>query len=233
MGEYAIPTRYGLTVGEYAAFANAEKHIGCELHILTCEGWARDMYGDETDLLWVNPSPNIPAVSTCFNYIGSCLYEATNLSEGRGTTRPFDWIGAPFVDEEKLWRRMTRLGLPGVIFRPLCFTPLYNKFAGEVCRGLELHVTDRDTYRPFCTVLYMLRYLKENPAVTVRRDGMALRVGQDLLTDDYDPEDILRREAQDTGIFGEIVGKYRMYPETVSANKKILPGTQKLLDKRL
>lgn len=90
-----------------------------------------------------------------------------------------------------------------------------------------------DTYRPFCTVLYMLRYLKENSAVTVRRDGMALRVGQDLLTDDYDPEDILRREAQDTGIFGEIVGKYRMYPETVSANKKILPGTQKLLDKRL
>ena len=128
---------------------------------------------------------------------------------------------------------MTRLGLPGVIFRPLCFTPLYNKFAGEVCRGLELHVTDRDTYRPFCTVLYMLRYFKENPAVTVRRDGMALRVGQDLLTDDYDPEDILRREAQDTGIFGEIVGKYRMYPETVSANKKILSGTQKLLDKRL
>ncbi len=233
VGEYAIPARYGLTVGEYAAFANAEKHIGCELHILTCEGWARDMYGDETDLLWVNPSPNIPSVSTCFNYIGSCLYEATNLSEGRGTTRPFDWIGAPFVDEEKLWRRMTRLGLPGVIFRPLCFTPLYNKFAGEVCRGLELHVTDRDTYRPFCTVLYMLRYLKENPAVTVRRDGMALRVGQDLLTDDYDPEDILRREAQDTGISGEIVGKYRMYPETVSANKKILPGTQKLLDKRL
>lgn len=219
VGEYAIPTRYGLTVGEYARWVNAERHIGCELYVLPCTGWARDMYGDETDVLWVNPSPNIPAVSTCFNYIGTCLLEATNLSEGRGTTRPFDWIGAPFLDETALCRCMTGLGLPGVVFRPLCFTPLYSKFSGEVCRGLELHVTDRDAYRPFRTVLYLIRYLKENPAVTIRREGMALRVGQDRLTDEYDPETILREAAAGLSAFGESVEKYRMYPETVSVNK--------------
>lgn len=220
VGEYAVPTRYGLTVGEYASFVNSEKEIGCDLHVLPCEGWARNMYADETDMLWVNPSPNIPSVSTCFNYIGSCLYEATNISEGRGTTRPFDWIGAPFVDADKLWRSMTQLGLPGVVFRQMCFTPMFNKFAGEVCRGVELHVTDRDAYRPFRTVLYMLRYLKENPATVIRREGMALRVGQDLLTDRYDPDEILLREEHDCRIFGEIVGKYRIYPTDVSTNKK-------------
>jgi uncharacterized protein YbbC (DUF1343 family) len=220
VGEYAVPTRYGLTVGEYASFVNSEKKIGCDLHVLPCEGWARNMYADETDMLWVNPSPNIPSVSTCFNYIGSCLYEATNISEGRGTTRPFDWIGAPFVDADKLWRSMTQLGLPGVVFRQMCFTPMFNKFAGEVCRGVELHVTDRDAYRPFRTVLYMLRYLKENPATVIRREGMSLRVGQDLLTDRYDPDEILLREEHDCRIFGEIVGKYRIYPTDVSTNKK-------------
>lgn len=220
VGEFSIPTRYGLTVGEYAAWANAERKIGCELYVLPCAGLARDMYMDETDLLWVNPSPNIPAVSTCFNYIGSCLYEASNLSEGRGTTRPFDWIGAPFVREQELWRQMTALGLPGVTFRPICFLPLYSKHAGTVCRGLELHVTDRETYRPFRTALYMLRYLKEYPETELRRTGLAHLVGQDLLFEDYDPEDILRREAEGCRIFGENVAKYRVYPGSLSDNRE-------------
>lgn len=220
VGEYAIPTRYGLTVGEYALWANTERRIGCELYILPCRGWARDIYADETDLLWVSPSPNIPTVSTCFNYIGSCLYEATNLSEGRGTTHPFDWIGAPFVDEEDFWHRMTALGLPGVVFRPIHFTPMFNKWAGETCRGLELHITDRRTYQPFRTVLYMLRYLKEYPETTLRRDGMALRVGQDVLCAAYDPEAILRREQDLLRKFSENVEKYRVYPESLSDNRE-------------
>lgn len=220
VGEYAIPTRYGLTVGEYALWANTERRIGCELYILPCRGWARDIYADETDLLWVSPSPNIPTVSTCFNYIGNCLYEATNLSEGRGTTHPFDWIGAPFVDEEDLWHRMTALGLPGVVFRPLHFTPMFNKWAGETCRGLELHITDRRTYQPFRTVLYMLRYLKEYPETTLRRDGMALRVGQDVLCSAYDPEAILHREQDLLRKFSENVEKYRVYPESLSDNRE-------------
>lgn len=211
VGEFAIPTRYGLTVGEYALWANRERRIGCELYVLPCLGWSRSMYYDETDLLWVNPSPNIPSVNTCFNYIGSCVYEATNLSEGRGTTRPFDWLGAPFVDETALCREMNDLGLPGVLFRPVCFTPMFNKYAGEVCRGVELHVTDRNAYRPFATMLYMFRHFKSYPAFTVRRDGLALRVGQDLLADAYDPKTVLDRNHERLEEFCQNAEKFRLY----------------------
>ncbi len=211
VGEYAVPTRYALTVGEYARYVNVEKGIGCELHVLPCEGWAPHVYYDETDLLWVNPSPNIPTVNCALNYIGSCVYEATNLSEGRGTTRPFDWLGAPFVDEKALAGDMNALCLPGVLFRPLAFTPMFNKHAGTVCRGVELHITDRDAYRPFETMLHMLRHFKKYPEFTVNRSSLALRIGQDVLADDYDPATVLTRAAEDTKRFCENVEKYRLY----------------------
>lgn len=211
VGEYAVPTRYALTVGEYARYVNVEKGIGCELHVLPCEGWAPHVYYDETDLLWVNPSPNIPTVNCALNYIGSCVYEATNLSEGRGTTRPFDWLGAPFVDEKALAGDMNALCLPGVLFRPLAFTPMFNKHAGTVCRGVELHITDRDAYRPFETMLHMLRHFKKYPEFTINRASMALRIGQDVLADDYDPATVLTRAAEDTKRFCENVEKYRLY----------------------
>jgi uncharacterized protein YbbC (DUF1343 family) len=211
VGEYAVPTRYGLTVGEYARYINAEKGIGCELHVLPCEGWKPHMYYDETDLLWVNPSPNIPTVNSAINYIGSCIYEATNLSEGRGTTRPFDWLGAPFVDEKALARDMNSLSLPGVLFRPLAFTPMFNKHEKQTCRGVELHITDRDTYRPFEAMLHMLRHFKKYPEFTVKRAGLALRIGQDLLADDFDPAAVMKQAREGTKRFCEIVEKYRIY----------------------
>lgn len=211
VGEYAIPTRYALTVGEYAQYINAEKGIGCELSVLPCVGWGRDMYYDETDLLWVNPSPNIPTVNSAINYVGSCIYEATNLSEGRGTTRPFDWLGAPFVDEKALVRDMEALSLPGVVFRPLTFTPMFNKHEGEVCRGVELHITNRDTYRPLETMLHMFRHFKKYTDFTCRQDGLALRLGQDILTEDYNPENIAARAVREAAEFCEFVEKYRIY----------------------
>ncbi len=211
VGEFAVPVRYGLTIGEYALWANTERGIGCDLTVLPCEGWTRGVYYDETDLLWVNPSPNIPSVSSCFNYIGSCIYEATNLSEGRGTTRPFDWIGAPFVDEEALCRYMTDLGLPGVTFRPLCFTPMFNKWSGEVCRGIELHVTDRETYQPYRTMLYMFSFFKRYSEFEMRRSGLSLRVGQDVLFERYDPEKLLSENQKLLNAFCEKVEKYKLY----------------------
>lgn len=211
IGEYELPIRYGLTVGEYARWVNAEKGIGCDLTVLPCVGWNRSVFYDETDLLWVNPSPNIPSVSCCFNYIGTCLYEATNISEGRGTTRPFDWIGAPFIREEQLCADMNALGLPGVIFRPICFTPVFNKFAGEVCRGAELHVTDREAYEPVRTMLYLFRLIKEYPETTLLRNGMSLRVGQDILFEDYDPEALLKANREPLEKFCEKVQKYKLY----------------------
>ena len=212
VGEFDIPTRYGLTVGEYARYVNAEKGIGCDLTILPCEGWTTDLYYDETDLLWVNPSPNIPTVNCAINYIGSCIYEATNLSEGRGTTRPFDWLGAPFVDEQALLRDMNALCLPGVIFRAMTFTPMFNKHAGQTCRGLELHITDRDAYRPLETMLHMFRHFKKYPELEMKQNGLALRLGQDILTGDFDPAAVVRKASEDCSTFCEIVEKYRLYP---------------------
>ena len=211
VGEYAIPTRYAMTVGEYARYVNVEKGIGCELAVVACEGWKPTLYYDETDLLWVNPSPNIPTINAAINYVGSCIYEATNLSEGRGTTRPFDWLGAPFVDERRLLSDMNALCLPGVTFRAMTFTPMFNKHAGEVCRGVELHVTDRDAYRPFETMLHMFRHFKTYDAFTMKRQGLALRLGQDILTEDFDPASVVKGEAEKLKSFCEIVEKYRLY----------------------
>ena len=211
VGEYAIPTRYGLTVGEYARYVNAEKHIDCELYILSCEGWKPTVYYDETDLLWVNPSPNIPTVNCAINYIGSCIYEATNLSEGRGTTRPFDWLGAPFVDEKKLLADMNALCLPGVTFRAMTFTPMFNKHAGQTCHGVELHITDREAYRPFETMLHMFRHFKKYPEFEMKRQGLALRLGQDILTEDYDPAAIVATQREKLKNYCEIAEKYRLY----------------------
>lgn len=211
VGEFAVPTRYALTVGEYARYVNTEKGIGCDLTVLTCEGWTSDLYYDQTDLLWVNPSPNIPTVNCAINYVGSCIYEATNLSEGRGTTRPFDWLGAPFVDEKALVKDMNALCLPGVIFRPMTFTPVFNKHAKETCHGVELHITNRDTYRPFETMLHMFRHFKKYPAFEMKPGGLALRLGQDILTGDYDPTKIAARAVEECRRFCENVGKYRLY----------------------
>jgi uncharacterized protein YbbC (DUF1343 family) len=211
VGEFAIPARYALTVGEYARYVNTEKGINCDLTVLSCEGWKPHLYYDETDLLWVNPSPNIPTVNCAINYIGSCIYEATNLSEGRGTTRPFDWLGAPFVDEEALVKDMNALYLPGVVFRPMTFTPMFNKHEKQVCRGVELHITDRDTYRPFETMLHMFRHFKKYPEFTVRESGLALRLGQNLLAEDFDPVKIAAKAVEDSECFCENVEKYRIY----------------------
>lgn len=211
VGEFAIPTRYGLTVGEYAAYVNAEKGIDCDLSVLPCLGWTRDLYMDETDLLFVNPSPNIPSVNSAVNYIGSCIYEATNISEGRGTTRPFDCIGAPFVDGDRLYREMTALELPGVVFRRIFFTPMFNKHAGDVCHGVELHITDRKIYQPFLTNLYMLRHFSAYEEFTCRADGLALRIGQDILSELSQPEKIVARNEGALAAYCETARKYWLY----------------------
>ncbi len=211
VGEFAVPTRYALTVGEYALWANSERGIHCDLHVIPCTGWTPNLYLDETDLLWVNPSPNIPSVNCAINYIGSCIYEGTNLSEGRGTTRPFDWLGAPFVNADRLLRDMNALALPGVVFRALDFTPGFNKHAGAVCHGVELHITDRETYRPFLTMLHMFRHFKTYAEFEVKPQSLALRLGQDILTADYNPATVIEGEQPALDRFCENAEKYRLY----------------------
>lgn len=213
IGEYAIPTRYGLTVGEFAQWVNTERGIGCELHIVPCEEWKRGIYADETDLLFVNPSPNIPSVSCAINYIGTCIFEATNISEGRGTTRPFDMVGAPFVDSRRLCEEMQAQHLPGVVFRRTWFTPMFQKHAGVVCEGVELHITDRKSYRPIETMLYLYRHMRSYPEFEARREGLALRFGSDLLWENYDIPAFLKRNEIDLAAFRKNCEPYLIYTE--------------------
>lgn len=211
IGEFAIPTRYGMTVGEYASYVNKEKGIGCELQVIGCLGWKRFMYGDQTDMLFVNPSPNIPSVGCAINYIATGIFEATNVSEGRGTTRPFDMIGAPYVDAFALSEHMNAQGLPGVIFRAAHFTPAFNKHAGELCGGVELHVTDREAYSPFAALLYLYDALRQYPGFEANRAGLRLRFGNDTLWDAFDPACVLADSHRKCEQFYQQIKPYLLY----------------------
>lgn len=211
IGEYSIPTRYGLTVGELASYINSHYSIDCELQVVRCEGWRRDIYADMTDMLWVNPSPNIPSVGAAINYIGTCIFEATNISEGRGTTRPFDLIGAPFVNSRRLYDELCAQPHDGVIFRRAFFTPQFNKHAGVCCEGVELHITDRAAYDPVATSLRILRHMRQYPEYTQRDNGLCLRWGTDFILGDADPDEYLRASSAECEYFKKQTAPFIMY----------------------
>ena len=142
VGLAPIPMRHGMTIGELAGFFVAWAGLDVELEVVWMEGWRRDMHFGRTGLPWVLPSPNMPTLETAFVYPGGCLLEGTILSEGRGTTRPFEIFGAPWVEPETLAGLMTRWDLPGCRIRPLHFEPTFHKFAGETCGGVQVHITD-------------------------------------------------------------------------------------------
>ncbi len=161
VGPHDIPTRHGLTMGELARFYQAVRAPTCALEVIRCDGWDRALTFDEAGLPWVLPSPNMPTVDTALVYPGMCLLEGTNLSEGRGTTRPFELCGAPWIDSRELATRLEAESLPGVRFRPASFRPTFQKFAGRDCGGAQLHVTDRDAFRPVRTGLAVLATMRE------------------------------------------------------------------------
>jgi uncharacterized protein YbbC (DUF1343 family) len=160
VGIHPVVTRHGMTIGELARLYHAERRLTCELEVVRCEGWKRSMSFEQTGLPWVMPSPNMPTVETAWVYPGQCLLEGTNLSEGRGTTRPFELCGAPGIDAQALSRRLSADSLPGVVFRPAWFRPTFHKFAGESCGGVQLHVTDPSAFRPVRTGLHVLAALR-------------------------------------------------------------------------
>ena len=149
VGLYSLPNRHGMTAGEIAGLLNRHHGIGADLVIVGCRGWGREQWLDETGLPFIPPSPNMPTLDTEIVYPGACLIEGTNLSEGRGTTRPFELCGAPWVDGFRLAEALAEEELPGVHFRPVRFRPTFHKFANEECGGVMQHVTDRDTYLPW------------------------------------------------------------------------------------
>ena len=156
VGLHPLPVRHGLTIGELARHLNAERAIGCRLAVIPMRGWRRAMLWEDTEVPWVAPSPNMPTPDTARVYPGGCLIEGTNLSEGRGTTRPFEYVGAPFLDPHRYAGALERLGLPGVRFRPVRFIPTFHKWAGRSCGGVQLHVVDRARFKPFLTGLAVI-----------------------------------------------------------------------------
>ncbi|MDP9186436.1 MAG: DUF1343 domain-containing protein [Verrucomicrobiota bacterium] len=161
VGMHPIPVRHGKTIGELATQFRDEAFPKCRLSILPMRNWERAMWFDQTGLPWVMPSPNMPTLETATVYPGMCLLEGTNISEGRGTTRPFEIFGAPFIDAESLGRELNNLNLPGVVFRENYFQPTFNKFAGELCGGAQIHVLDRSAFRPFQTGVEIIRCIRK------------------------------------------------------------------------
>ena len=162
VGLHPIPVRHGKTIGELALQFRKEAFPGCDLHVLPMEGYDPAGYFENTGLPWVLPSPNMPTVDTAVVYPGMCLFEATNVSEGRGTTRPFEIFGAPWIDAVDLCAKLNDEGLGGVYFREACFQPTFHKFAGQLCHGAQIHVLDRREFRPFQAAVSILNRLRRD-----------------------------------------------------------------------
>ena len=160
VGRYPIPMRHGLTVGEIALLFNEEFNIGCDLEIVKMENWERDMYYKDTGVKWVIPSPNMPTPDTANVYPGQVILEGTNVSEGRGTTQPFEIFGAPYIDTDRLLKEIENI--KGVFFRDVVFEPTSNKWAGERCFGFQIHITDLSEYNSYETTIRILRAIIKN-----------------------------------------------------------------------
>ncbi|QJC50316.1 DUF1343 domain-containing protein [Paenibacillus albicereus] len=222
VGDYPLPVRYGLTAGELAVMANAEQGWGAELYVVSCRGWSREARFPALGRPWIAPSLNIPRWETALLYPGTCLFEGTNLSEGRGTAAPFEQIGAPFVDAERLAAEMNALRLPGVRFRPAYFQPSSSKHAGTLCRGVQAHVTDPATVRPVEVGVRLLLAVRslfpEAEFLAPYREGgrpfIDLLAGGDLyrgMRSAADADALLERFAADSAAFAERKAAYHLY----------------------
>lgn len=227
VGNYRLPVVHGLTVGELARYFDGEFDMGADLEIVECTGWARNDWYDETGLPWVAPSPNMPTLETAILYPGTCLFEGTTISEGRGTARPFKLIGAPWIDADAWAATLNDVGLDGVRFRPAHFTPQYQKHEGEQVEGVEVHLRDRDAVQPLTVGLSMLvSAVKDYPETDWRTHddvvfldrlagGPFLRERLDALADDADVSAVVTelreswREEQET--FQSTRESYELY----------------------
>ena len=157
VGRYPIPMRHGLTIGEIARLFNEHFGIGCDLTVIPMKNWKRKMYFSDTGLPWVLPSPNLPALESALVYPGQVLWEGTNVSEGRGTTHPFEIFGAPYLDPYDILRYLGGNRIPGVFLRPVAFEPTWNKWRGVLCKGFQMHITDPSRFNPYAVTLNLMR----------------------------------------------------------------------------
>jgi len=161
VGQRPLPVRHGMTVGEIGNYLWNTFYPSLDFHVIPMQGWKRTSWFDNTLLSWVMPSPNMPTLDTATVYPGMCLFEGTNISEGRGTTRPFEIFGAPFIEPDLLVKQLEKSKLPGVMFRPLYFQPTFQKHAGNICGGAQLHVTHRERFKPFKTGITIVKVVHD------------------------------------------------------------------------
>lgn len=221
VGAYNLCMRYGLTVGEFANMANIERSIGCSLYVIPCEGWDRTMLFPDTKRWWVMPTMGIPRFDTALLYPGMCLFEGTNLSEGRGTTCPFEIIGAPFIDAQRLSDDMNLKKLPGVAFRPVYFKPATSKFEGQQCGGVQIHILDPRRVKPVEVGVELLFHIRNRydeqfkflpPFKEGSRPFIDLLGGSSKLREkDADKEMLLEQYRQDSKQFEYRKQAYHLY----------------------
>jgi len=220
VGDYALPTRYGLTAAEYARYVRDYLHLDLDLHWVKMQGWERCLLMDMTGLPWVPPSPNLPHFSAVLCYVGTCIFEGTNLSEGRGTPLPFEQVGAPWLDARSLEWEMNRLALPGVMFRKTSFIPSFSKHQGILCRGVQLHITDSRVFDAFKAGLLMMEIIqkmhKEEFACIAWSNGTMPVLDRLLGTDDFregrlTAQELIQKHAPLVESFHETAAKYFLY----------------------
>lgn len=221
IGYYPIVQRHGMTIGEIAYLFNYEYGIDCDLIIIKMDDWKREMDYRDTNLLWVMPSPNFPTPETAYVFNGTCIFEGTNLSEGRGTTVPFEVVGAPFVNPFDLSSKLNTYGFEGVYFRPLYFTPTFSKHAGKMCGGVQLHILDREKFTPVkvgWTMLQVIRnmYPYDFKVLPPYKEGrpcmLELNTGSGYFTKEYhNLESLYDILKNDTEKFKKIREKYLIY----------------------
>jgi uncharacterized protein YbbC (DUF1343 family) len=218
VGLYPIPIRHGMTVGELAEFFN-DKFLDkkANLTVIPMQGWEREMWYDETSLPWVIPSPNMPTLDTATVYPGQVFLEGTNISEGRGTTKPFEVFGAPWVDGYELTKKLSELNLPGIKFREAWFSPTFSKYKGEQCGGAQIHIIDRDMYRPFESSLHIIRTVMNiYPGHFKFHDEyidkiMGTSKVRQALEEGIDVKDIIKSYRQELDSFMELRKPYLLY----------------------
>jgi uncharacterized protein YbbC (DUF1343 family) len=226
VGQFPIPMRHGLTIGEAARLFNEHFGLNAAVDVVPMDGWKRSMFFDETGLPWVLPSPNIPTLDTAIVYPGAVLFEGTLLSEGRGTTRPFELIGAPWIDGERFADAMNARGIPGASFRPVFFEPTFHKHAQRLCGGCQIHVTDRRVFPSMRTAVEMLdEFKREAPYEKLWRDPpyeyeaikppIDILYGSDRLRKGIDegesPSSIMKTWDADESAFRKLREKFLLY----------------------
>lgn len=216
IGRYPIVQRHGMTIAELAYMFNEEFNINCNLSVILMDGWGRYMFYEDTNLPWVIPSPNLPTQNTAIMLTATSIIQATNMSEGRGTTIPFELIGAPFINADEYAQALNDLELDGVIFRPAYFTPTFSKNANQLNAGVQIHITDKETFRPVKTgwaILEVTRNLYPNSLV-INSDTLNRQTGTNYITNrTYTLEEQFSIIEQDTIAFGLIRNKYLLYIE--------------------